>query len=227
MQHYILKRDRFSSHSFISRVVREISPKKILDVGCSTGLIARSLGKEWRDRLYGVDICELAVSKAKKHYKKVWVLDIERNIPGIEGKFDCLIFGDVLEHLKDPERVLGLLLEKSLISGGIVIVSLPNVVNWYVRAQLALGNFNYQNRGLMDKTHLRFFTWKSARKMLAQAGLRIVEQQVSPIPLPLIFKKTDVGQPFAWLHSLNNLVTNLRPGLFGYQLLFVCRKNKK
>lgn len=227
MQHYILKKDRFSSHSFISDVVKTEGPERILDIGCSEGLISRALGEIWRDKIWGIDINKPAAKKAKPYYRKVWVMDIEREMPKVVQKFDCLLFGDVLEHLKDPWGILKKFTDKLLIEGGLVIISLPNAVNWYMRCQLALGNFVYRDRGLMDKTHLRFFTFKSARRMIDESGLLVKKECVSPIPLPLVWKNMDAGKPLHWIHGLNNFITNLWPGFFGYQLLFVCRKNKK
>lgn len=224
MQPYTLKRDPFSSHSFIAKTVKVYRPGRILDIGCSTGLIAQALGQDWKQKIWGVDIDKMAAKLASRHYRRVAILDIEKKLPRELDQFDCLIFGDVLEHLVDPWKTLKNCVDKLLVSKGIVLISLPNVVNWYIRAQLSLGNFDYQKRGIMDKTHLRFFTWKSAKAMIEKSGLRIVREKVSPIPLPLIWGQTDVDKAFYWLHVLNNFMTNLRPGFFGYQLMFLCKK---
>ena len=86
------------------------------------------------------------------------------------------MFADVLEHLVDPWGVLRML--RPLLSpSGCVLLSVPNIAHWTARANLLLGRFDYTDGYLMDRTHLRWFTWKSARQMAAIAGYRIVEEQ--------------------------------------------------
>ena len=224
MQSYTLKKDPFSSHSFIAFTINKHKPNRILDIGCNRGMIGKTLGQKWKNKLWAVDVDVNAIKKASRYYKEIYKVDIEKMNPRSEAKFDCLIFGDVLEHFIDPWSTLKKCVDQLLKRNGLVIISLPNIVNWHVRWHLAMGNFVYKQRGLMDITHLRFFTLKSAKLLIGNAGLSILENKVSPIPLPLIWKQTDVGKPFFWLHCLNYSITNLRPGLFGYQLLFVCKK---
>lgn len=224
MQKYSLKRDPYSSHSYITREISRYHPNTILDIGSNTGLISQALGEGWRKKIWAVEVDSKAARIAQKYYRKVWVKDIEQSLPPKRNFFDCLVFGDVLEHLKNPSRALAQCVNQLLKKNGLVLISLPNVVNWYVRIQLVLGNFSYQERGLMDHTHLRFFTWKSAQKLILDSGLIILHRQVSPIPLPLVWEMTDIGKPLFFVHQLNNAVTNLRPGLLGYQLLYICKK---
>jgi 2-polyprenyl-3-methyl-5-hydroxy-6-metoxy-1,4-benzoquinol methylase len=90
------------------------------------------------------------------------------------GTFDAIVFGDVLEHLADPACVLTLA-RRCLSPGGVIIVSVPNIAHWTVRLRLLFGRFEYRDGGIMDATHLRWFTRKTLLAMLAHAGLEATE----------------------------------------------------
>lgn len=89
-------------------------------------------------------------------------------------RFDVIAFGDVLEHLRDPEGAL-VKMRGLLTPEGYVVASIPNVAHRSVRLSLLFGEFNYADAGLLDRTHLRFFTRKTIELMMAEAGFRIVE----------------------------------------------------
>lgn len=112
-----------------------------------------------------------------------------------------------------------------LAPGGNVIVSLPNVANWVCRLQLLRGSFEYMALGPMDRTHLRFFTRKTALALVAQAGLEVTASAVTPLPLPSLSALFDPGRPLGWVHKFNALLTSLAPTLLGYQFVIVGRKS--
>lgn len=160
-------------------VVNEINtPETVLDVGCSYGDFGLKL-REKNCSVDGVEIYPPAFTEAKKVLVNVYRLDmdlpdeIEKNI---DKKYSVITFMDVLEHSKDPESVLRAYKEK-LIDNGRVYVSLPNVVNIRERFSILLGNFDYQEYGVFDRTHLRFFTKKSAIRLLSSvfSEVRLVE----------------------------------------------------
>ena len=107
-----------------------------------------------------------------------------------DRQFDVVLLLDVLEHLRDPERILRR--ARRALTGGRVIVSLPNVANVTVRLTLLFGRFEYTERGILDRTHLRFFTRRSALRMLRDAGFTVEHREMTVIPLELI-----VGSPEA------------------------------
>jgi hypothetical protein len=124
------------------------------------------------------------------------------------GRYDALLFLDVLEHLADPWSIL----QGShalLRDGGHAYVSVPNVAHWTVRKELLLGRWEYRDNGLMDRTHLRFFTLESARELMESARWRIVWEGVDVDQPPL------VRLPDRWLPRLRRW-----PRLFGVQHLF-------
>ena len=134
------------------------------------------------------------------------------------GRFDIVLFADVLEHLADPQASL-LLSHEVLRRGGAVIASIPNVAHWSVRADLLRGRFRYQPCGIMDATHLRWFTAESAKSLLVSAGFSIIEFRASAgVEGP----ETMCRAPLCWIPA-NQRALFLRtacrhwPTLFGSQ----------
>jgi len=176
------------------------------------------------DRLWAIDKDKQALKQAKKYYRRVWSMDIEQRLPSVSHKFDCIVCADVLEHLVNPWNALRKIVETLLTNDGTVLISLPNVANWYIRTKLLTGTFNYQKKGLLDRTHLRFFTKESADQLIEQANLTCLSFTATPIPLPIIWKQTSVGNTLFPVHVINHRVSRLFPTLFGYQLLYICKK---
>jgi len=151
---------------------------------------------------------------------------LEPAICRLEGKrFDRVLLLDVLEHLRSPERILDEC-HRVLKPEGRIIVSLPNVANIAVRLALFAGRFDYQERGILDRTHLRFFTRKTARRLLESAGYAIVTERETVIPIELILGMSPDSLALRILNGLSAAVTRLLPGLFGYQIMFVARSAK-
>jgi methionine biosynthesis protein MetW len=153
----------------------------VLDVGCGRGLLGAAL-KHSRGarRVVGIEIDAEAAKEARSRLDEVYLLDVEREpLPFDDGSFDCIVYGDVLEHLVDPWRVLHEQ-RRLLVADGIAIVSIPNIAFWHVVLDLVRGRWEYTTHGTLDSTHLRFFTRRSIEELLAQAGFR-VERVATPI----------------------------------------------
>ena len=181
--------------------------QRILELGCSTGFISRHL-TERGCSVTGVEISQEAAEHARPWCEKVIVHDLSQSgwSEQTGGGFDTVLCGDVLEHLANPERTLkeiaGLLAPE-----GRVIISLPNIAHIRVRAKLLLGRFDYEPAGIMDVTHLRFFTLNTARKLIEGAGYRIT--WFSPI----------VGGG-----TLTRPLRMMLPRLFAGQMIFVAQR---
>ncbi len=137
-------------------------------------------------------------------------------------RFDRVLLLDILEHLKNAS----LLLEqcKQVVKpDGYLVVSLPNIANISVRLELLFGRFNYTERGILDKTHLRFFTRKTARRFLENAGYRIVQEKETVIPLELVLGLSGNNWLMKVLNRMLAMLTALLPGLFGYQIMFLAQ----
>jgi O-antigen biosynthesis protein len=163
-----------SSHTLIVELVG--NDKHVLDVGCATGNLAEVL-TERGCRVTGIEVDPEAARRAEERCERLIVGDVELLDLGAEldgETFDVLLFGDVLEHLKDPLRTLKRL-EPFLRPEGYVVASIPNVAHGSVRLALMQGEFPYNRLGLLDDTHLRFFTRESVERLFEDAGFLTIE----------------------------------------------------
>jgi 2-polyprenyl-3-methyl-5-hydroxy-6-metoxy-1,4-benzoquinol methylase len=164
--------DRFSRNNLFIEEARKY--RSILECGCSTGFLSRQLSAGGA-RVVGIEIDTEAAEKARQVCARVLSLDLNRPdwSNDVGERFELVTYGDVLEHLLEPQEVLRET-QKVLAPGGRVLISLPNIAYWTMRVKLLMGRFEYESMGLLDYTHLRFFTVHTARKMIDQAGYRII-----------------------------------------------------
>jgi len=185
---------------------RIVTASRVLDVGCGAGDLGRSLnGKQCN--VTGWDLKLDRINANCEAYQLLEEHDIETQGFGSE-KYDVIVFSDVLEHLSDPEKVLKKSRE-SLSSGGMLLVSLPNVAYLDNRIGLLQGNWNYIDKGILDRTHLKFFTLFAAEQFLVSAGYRI--QEIDP-EIPVINS--------AWKSSIFSMLSKAWPELFAIGWVF-------
>lgn len=213
--------DPYSSHAQIMKWVEQHRPNEILEIGTATGYLSAEMTK-LGCQVTGIEQDPQMAEIAARHCDRLLVGDIETMELNELGHYDAIIFGDVLEHLRDPRVVLEKLSAR-LKPGGKILMSLPNIANIWVRLNLLFGRFNYRSVGILNESHLRFFTWKTAKQLVADSGLDIVTTSVTPIPLPILLPATSKGRGFSFLHLLNWGVTKLRKTLFGYQFILICQ----
>src|SRR5713226_1174379 len=154
----------------------------VLDVGCGFATTSQYIESRG-NRVTGIEESADAAVKARDRIGRV----VQRDLQDFDGvaaelegaRFDVVVFADVLEHLAWPLGVLRKYLAL-LKQAGSVIVSLPNVGLWSVRLAVMAGRFEYQDTGVLDRTHLRFFTRASARRMLDAAGLDVLRTTYNP-----------------------------------------------
>ncbi len=148
--------------------------RRILDVGCGVGKTGQILREKGFEEIFGVEINIKAGQQAKSFYQEVVIGDIEKDVlPFSRGFFDCILYGDVLEHLVDPWKVLRNHRE-ILKDDGIIICSIPNIRYYKVLKPLILdGRWEYVDLGILDRTHLRFFTLKTIEDMFRETGYEI------------------------------------------------------
>jgi 2-polyprenyl-3-methyl-5-hydroxy-6-metoxy-1,4-benzoquinol methylase len=152
-----------------------IGPHEVLEVGCGEGRVGAAIKAEGRaSYVTGIELTEDAAKKAKNVLDRVLVGDVEKmDLPFTKGQFDVIVLGDVMEHLVDPWSKLGCLVTY-LKPGGAVVASLPNIRNWRTLFSLIfLGKWEYKDLGVMDITHLRFFTRSGMIKLFRDSGLEI------------------------------------------------------
>ena len=150
--------------------------KKILEIGCSTGALARAY-KEINSKVHyvGIEIDPRYALLAERYCDACLVQDIEL----VPQKFwkktadrDCWIFGDSLEHLKDPWSILANI-RKYISADGCIVTCIPNAQHWSLQKKLSVGKFKYTESGLLDKTHLRWFTRITMIEMFEQTGFAV------------------------------------------------------
>ena len=164
----------------------------------------------------------MRAAQARGKCRELIVGDVADAVVGRSDRFDAIVFGDVLEHLNDPLAALRLAIA-SLAPAGLVLVSVPNVAHLFVRLSLLLGRFDYADRGILDRTHLRFFTRRTFLSLLAEAGLVVETLRVTPAPLPLV---APAYRHTAWLratHALSARASSWWPQGLAYQFVASCR----
>lgn len=186
----------------------------VLDVGCGTGRLGEYLKIHKNCRVYGIDISSHAVELAATRIEDAVAMDIEAmEFPYKELKFDVIILGDVLEHLKNPTEILKLYAQY-LYENGVFVVSIPNVANIIIRLKLLWGRWDYRSAGIMDATHLRFFTFKTMVAMFNEANLFI--KKSSYIPGKYFLRL----QHLTPVTKMETILNRLRPTLFAIQFVF-------
>lgn len=157
--------------------------KTILDVGCGRGKFGEQIKKQRPVEIWGIEFDTQAASKAKSVLDKVLEGDVNDLITKLPDKyFDCVVFNDVLEHLVDPYKIL-LATKQKLTTNGVVVASIPNVRYFHnLRKLIFSKQWRYEDKGILDKTHLRFFTQKSIIEMFELSGFKIeIIEGINPI----------------------------------------------
>jgi SAM-dependent methyltransferase len=195
------------------------SPGRILDCGCGAGDNARILSdRGWC--VIGVTIDPREQEVAQQFCKAVHVADLEKGLPAeVQGTFDVVLASHVLEHLARPEWLLREVRQR-LNPGGVLAVALPNIAHYRQRISFLRGQFNYMETGQLDRTHLRFYTHRTAIQLLEQNGYELINAVV---------EGTLPWWKARWLVSLS-LVGRFdkwavlrRPNLLGHQSLLLAR----
>jgi len=193
----------------------------VLDVGCGAGDNAALLrARRPETRIHGISGSEREAVLARAHMEQCWVADLERGWPedARARQYDAVIFSHVLEHLRDPAELVGRSVSL-LRPGGVCVIAVPNVLVWSQRARFLLGRFEYESSGVMDETHLRFFTYETAAGYLLAkaASLRLVERRATGgVPLGMLRRHV---LPRGVAARIDAAGCALFPNLFGWQVL--------
>lgn len=168
-----MKKEHYFSH--MRTDILSLMPKgakRVLDVGCGNGCFGKELKKTGIE-VVGIESDAVAAKEAEANLDRVYAGDIENLTPPFsDGYFDCIIFADILEHLRKPQDALNKY-RQYLSDGGCVIGSIPNVRYYKVIIRLLRGSWDYVDAGILDESHLRFFTLVNIKEMFEKAGYKI------------------------------------------------------
>lgn len=218
-ERYPVKPNRYSSHSQILDLLGSGNGRSLLDVGCARGHLSQILQKQnWN--VIGIEADESEAALASASGVEVRIGTAEAVVPTLKDEFDVIVFADVLEHMVNPLEVLTLARGR-LSTSGKIIISIPNIAHLSVRLQLLFGSFNYTERGILDRTHLRFFTNKTLLELVHEAGLRVCHVGVTPAPVEEAFPRLGRYGFFEPVLILNAWLARLWRAGLAYQYIVV------
>ena len=201
------------------RYMWELVPEqsRVLDIGCSTGYLGYWLIQTRGCTVDGVEANEADLVATRKRLHRVYAADVEQ--PGWEAQipdqYDVILMMDVIEHLRCPDRVLRAV--RPLLSpNGIVIINVPNVANWRVRFELLRGRWDYRVTGLLDRTHVYFYTQQTLKQLIVNNGF-VVDTILPTVPADNLLG-FNLGSSQSRKRLLNLSLESL-PGLLAYQFL--------
>ncbi len=221
---------RYDGHVFdpdeITGILCEFVPPdaRVLDVGCGSGSVSCIIRDKTGATIVGLEPSESRAEVAASRGIKVVQDHLSPQVLDRLGQFDVVLFADVLEHLSDPELALATI-RSCLAPNGLLVASVPNVAHWSVRWNLLFGKFEYEPSGIMDATHLRWFTKATFHRLLASAGFEVCQSKYTPGVFLSVYSKT---WPWRYLTAyyrgrIVKLAMRWLPNLFGCQVVVQAR----
>lgn len=221
LEKYLAKPFPGSSHDWALNYLRKLDKNSsILDIGCGSGPIGKDLSQAGFTNLYAIEVDEAARKEVAPYYREV--ATSHKNLS--TQSFDTILILDVLEHLAEPKKFL---LDSLAIlkPNGQILISVPNIAHWSIRLPLLFGFFEYTDRGILDRTHLQFFTRRRFKKFLAEAGLGQATLAASLEPVEFVLPKLFWdNNAFKLIRRAQLGLAQYLPGLLGYQHLALSKK---
>jgi SAM-dependent methyltransferase len=218
---YQLKPGPYSSHTRLIQLFPQTGQRRrVLDVGCADGFLARRLA-QMGYKVVGIDQHAKAPHVSSNGFEFVDA-DLDRGMPRLSGLFDYVLCADILEHLRDPLQLL-IDLRSKLAPSGSLVASLPNSGNLYFRLNVLMGRFPAQDRGLFDRTHLHFYTWGGWADLLARGGFRIEKVFPTGVPVGLAVPEWENTLTVRLLERIAYVLAGVWKSLFAYQFVIVAR----
>lgn len=208
-----------SSHETVKRIISQVSPTKILDVGAGSGFIGRWITTELNGSIdtTGVDTDPQSREYSEKFYNK-----FHSNLGEVQDDdFDMVLMMDLIEHLSDPAAFLQNC-RKLCAKQHHIVISVPNIAHFIIRLMLLVGYFPKMERGPLDKTHLQFFTISTLKELLASVNLHIKQWHYTIFPIELLVNSQSALRQYLFaLAKVRSKLVNFCPSLSSYQLVVV------
>jgi 2-polyprenyl-3-methyl-5-hydroxy-6-metoxy-1,4-benzoquinol methylase len=219
---YTFKDFEGSSHRILIALIRRHARRggTLLDLGAAGGELGSAVRDQF-DRTLGFEYNVDCIGQLHGAFDQVNITDLER-VKQLPRNVDAIVLADVLEHLRNPPAALQLVRE-ALAPDGHLFVSVPNVANITVRLGLLLGMFEYRERGILDATHVRFYTMRTIRREVENAGFRIIATEASSMPMRLVIGRFTPEPLMRFSERLLTLVTRFWRSMFAYQIIFVAK----
>lgn len=214
---------KLNTHYASSILLKSIPARiTVLDVGCATGYFGSYLVNKMGCTVDGIEYDSEAAMIARQHYRQVWTGNVEDAslTNAISGPYDVVMFPAVLEHLVNPGLVLKGL-RRVLAPAGFIIANVPNVAHYSLRWSLLKGYWSYTDYGLLDRTHLRFYTLETARELIENAGYSVIQTQWSDEGIGILeslIRWLPRGKARTRLWLISKF-----PAFFGYEFIFKAR----
>lgn len=214
-KHFVYKNKfgyKHTSHYHILEIIKSCKPKRILEIASGAGFLGETL-KDEDVQVVGIDL----FPPQNKYYQEFFCCDIENFDWNklIGERFDMVCLMDILEHLREPEKLLLKLRSNPIAENALFVISVPNIAFFSIRIGLLLGRFNYADRGILDIDHKRLFTYSSFHTMLKECGFKIHKT----IPVPPPFKLVNESTVSGVLTTAFNLLNKILPGMFSFQII--------
>lgn len=204
----------YDAHSILMRLVPRGS--KVLELGSASGYLSGYMEQVLGCRVTGLEADPTATAIAKTRCTEVYTADLDApnalDVARASAPYDVLFAAAILEHLKQAETILQAA-HSLLKPGAIIIVSLPNIAHWSIRLRLLRGQFEYEDYGVMDKTHVHLYTLKTGRELLEQTGYHVESIKIAGSGIQNVLNGL-----------LGEQAPLIRPNLFAYELIYVARK---
>lgn len=214
---YQLKESPYSSHSLLlASLPPNGAGRRVLDVGCAGGYLGAILANRGY-HVTGIDSPGATAAGCPESIEYLEA-DLDLGLPRLDGRFDFIICADVLEHLRRP-AVLLRDLRSVLIPGGRLAASLPNSGHAYFRWNILRGRFPAEDRGLFDRTHLHFYTWRGWLELFGTAGFRVETLRCSGVPIGLALPKWQGSTAVRAMERMSYESARAWKTLFAYQFI--------
>ncbi|HEY6868130.1 MAG TPA: class I SAM-dependent methyltransferase [Novosphingobium sp.] len=221
-----LRYDGQSDHPLeVAGMMQAMMPRNcnVLDVGCGTGSVTVIANRDKNNRVVAIEPDAQRAEIARSRGLQVHHGYLDDTFLQANGPYDVVMSSDVLEHTPNPAAFLGSM-ARAVKPGGLILLSVPNVAHWTVRLNLLIGRFDYAHAGIMDATHLRWFTAKTIANLVTHCGLTVMDMRhTAGVTLPVYSNRYFRRLPLGIRNYCIRALSRCFPLLFGVQHVIIAR----